>query len=218
MIIRSETRDRRRVVIQERKRLLRLGLAEILVARGGIEVLGSVANAAQLREVVDRTQPGSVVLELDAPWDVRELVTDLRRSAPGIRVIALHPGRLSDHGRLGSDALIDELAPYGGGTSAILAAIVGEPTLVPRSDRPDRRRLPSRTSLTPRECEVLRHLAAGMTAADCAAALHVSPKTVDNHKQRIFSKLGVQNQAHAVALAHRIGLLGRAPYDTAASG
>ena len=57
-----------------------------------------------------------------------------------------------------------------------------------------------------------------MTAADCAAALHVSPKTVDNHKQRIFSKLGVQNQAHAVALAHRIGLLGRAPYDTAASG
>jgi DNA-binding CsgD family transcriptional regulator len=41
----------------------------------------------------------------------------------------------------------------------------------------------------------------------------VSPKTVDNHKQRIFSKLGVQNQAHAVALAHRIGLLGRATSD-----
>jgi DNA-binding CsgD family transcriptional regulator len=35
----------------------------------------------------------------------------------------------------------------------------------------------------------------------------ISPKTVENHKQRIFSKLGVQNQAHAVAVAVRQGLV-----------
>jgi DNA-binding CsgD family transcriptional regulator len=40
-----------------------------------------------------------------------------------------------------------------------------------------------------------------------AEAMGISPKTVENHKQRIFSKLGVQNQAHAVAVAMRQGLL-----------
>jgi DNA-binding CsgD family transcriptional regulator len=35
----------------------------------------------------------------------------------------------------------------------------------------------------------------------------ISPKTVENHKQRIFAKLGVQNQAHAVAVAMRSGLV-----------
>jgi DNA-binding CsgD family transcriptional regulator len=39
----------------------------------------------------------------------------------------------------------------------------------------------------------------------------ISPKTVENHKQRIFSKLGVQNQAHAVSVALRQGLLTAGP-------
>lgn len=37
--------------------------------------------------------------------------------------------------------------------------------------------------------------------------LLVSAKTIENHKQRIFAKLEVQNQAHAVAKAHRLGIL-----------
>jgi DNA-binding CsgD family transcriptional regulator len=54
---------------------------------------------------------------------------------------------------------------------------------------------------------VLRQIASGLTTQQSAAVLHVSPKTVDNHKQRIFAKLRVQNQAHAVAVAHRAGIL-----------
>jgi DNA-binding CsgD family transcriptional regulator len=37
--------------------------------------------------------------------------------------------------------------------------------------------------------------------------LNISPKTVENHKQRIFRKLGVQNQAHAISVAMRSGLM-----------
>lgn len=210
---------RRKLVIQERKRFLRVGMADILQARGPIDVVAAVATGSQLKSAVEEHRPGAIVLELDAPWNIRELVLDIRACVPGARITALHPGRRSDHGRLPTGVHIDALAPYGGGTSVLLAAVLGEPAaLSDQADRTDRRMLPSRSLLTPRECDVLRHLANGMTAADCAAALNVSPKTVDNHKQRIFSKLGVQSQAHAVALAHRIGLLGRSPYDSAASG
>ena len=54
---------------------------------------------------------------------------------------------------------------------------------------------------------MLRHISAGLTTQQSAQLLEVSPKTVDNHKQRMFAKLQVQNQAHAVAVAHRAGIL-----------
>ena len=54
---------------------------------------------------------------------------------------------------------------------------------------------------------MLGEIGAGSTTRGVAETMGISPKTVENHKQRIFSKLGVQNQAHAVAVAMRQGLL-----------
>jgi len=62
-------------------------------------------------------------------------------------------------------------------------------------------------TLTPRELDVLRLVAAGLTTGEIGPRLGISPKTVENHKQRLFAKLGVQNQAHAVSIAMRAGLL-----------
>ena len=58
--------------------------------------------------------------------------------------------------------------------------------------------------LTGREADVLALVGAGRTSRQISAELHISPKTVENHKQRIFGKLGVQNQAHAVSVAMRV--------------
>jgi DNA-binding NarL/FixJ family response regulator len=200
-----------RVIVQERRQLVRDGLAALLDDQPGIEVLGAVADAGELVALAATTEPTVAVVELAAPWDLNTLVNRVRELHPVVRFVGMHGGRQSDLGRRAVDAGADALASYGGGTSAVDAAILGRSSSSspsPTLSRTDRRHLPSRSVLTQREREVLRHLAEGMTAADCAAALQVSPKTVDNHKQRIFSKLGVQNQAHAVALAHRIGLLG----------
>jgi DNA-binding CsgD family transcriptional regulator len=68
-------------------------------------------------------------------------------------------------------------------------------------------RVPPRAVLTARELDVLGLVGAGHTTREVSEALGISPKTVENHKQRIFVKLGVQNQAHAVAVAMRTGLL-----------
>ena len=57
--------------------------------------------------------------------------------------------------------------------------------------------------LTPRETEVLRKLAQGLDAAEIAARLFISPRTVGTHLENITRKLGVRNRAQAVALAYR---------------
>ncbi len=64
--------------------------------------------------------------------------------------------------------------------------------------------------LTPREAEVLRHLAAGLPAAAIASSSHVSEATVRTQIRAVLSKLGVQSQLQAVAVARRAGWLDRA--------
>jgi two-component system, NarL family, nitrate/nitrite response regulator NarL len=61
-------------------------------------------------------------------------------------------------------------------------------------------------SLTTREREVLRLLARGLSQADIAGKLVISPKTVGGHIQRILTKLNVHSRAQAVAVAHEHGL------------
>jgi len=63
--------------------------------------------------------------------------------------------------------------------------------------------------LSPRERDVLRLMAESKTYAQIAEALLVTCKTVDNHRQKIFKKLNVNNKEAAVARAHRRGLLWR---------
>ena len=64
--------------------------------------------------------------------------------------------------------------------------------------------------LTPRQIEVVQLIARGLTSHEIAEELGVRPKTVENYKQRVFTRLGVQNQAHAVARCARMGLVGDA--------
>src|SRR2546423_6205989 len=58
--------------------------------------------------------------------------------------------------------------------------------------------------LTPRELEVLQLLSEGLTQAQIAAALVISPRTVGTHIQNLLGKLDVHSRAQAVALAHRM--------------
>jgi DNA-binding NarL/FixJ family response regulator len=71
-------------------------------------------------------------------------------------------------------------------------------------------------ALTGRELEVLRLIGEGRTTREISIVLGVSRRTVENHKRRIFAKLDVQSQAHAVASAARLGLL-KLPTEAAGS-
>src|SRR3989442_5317920 len=66
---------------------------------------------------------------------------------------------------------------------------------------------PARPQLTAREVAILRLVDEGRSVKQTALALGVSSKTVENVQGRLFRKLGARNRAHAVTLAHRLGLL-----------
>ena len=72
--------------------------------------------------------------------------------------------------------------------------------------------------LTPRESEILSRIAEGMSSVQVATSLGISPRTVENHKQRIFAKLGVQSQTHAVAVTLASGDLPGTARDPGRSG
>ncbi|MCT9931916.1 helix-turn-helix transcriptional regulator [Planotetraspora sp. A-T 1434] len=63
-------------------------------------------------------------------------------------------------------------------------------------------------ALTPRELEVLRLVAAGLSNRDIAGELFISAKTVSVHVSNILPKLGVSTRGEAAAAAHRLALLG----------
>jgi NarL family two-component system response regulator LiaR len=61
--------------------------------------------------------------------------------------------------------------------------------------------------ITPREIEILEHIAAGMSTREIAAALYVSENTVKTHTSRVFGKLDVSRRTQAVQVAKQLGLL-----------
>src|SRR5579872_2297412 len=76
---------------------------------------------------------------------------------------------------------------------------------------------PPPIDLTPREVMVLDQMRAGLTAMQIARRLAISPKTVENHKIRIYSKLGARNQSEAVAIGMLRGLASAKPARAATS-
>ena len=78
-------------------------------------------------------------------------------------------------------------------------------TRVPRGPRKQTRSHPA--GLTPRQTDVLELVADGLTNADIAARLFVSPKTVDHHVSALLSKLGASSRQEAVAIARNTGLV-----------
>lgn len=154
-------------------------------------------------------RPSVLVVDLDQDRpSVLRAAAALRRRRPGVRILALSQTAEEDVRIAAHDAGVESVIPRSGGTAQIVRAL-----LAPSGARPVpfRATPPPRTALgalTSREREVLRLIAGGRTSRDIALMLDVSVKTVENSKRRIFLKLGVQSQSHAVAVAMRSGVLG----------
>jgi DNA-binding NarL/FixJ family response regulator len=161
---------RLRVVVADRRRLVREGLTTVLRAVPRVEVVAAVAGTDELGDLVD-------------PFDT--VVTNLPRielaSTADIRVLTYIDTHTVD---------------------TLVTALCEEPQAAPVPVES-----PTGPRLTPREVQVMRGIADGLSTAQIAAALGIAPKSVDNHKQRIFGKLRVRSQAHAVAVSLAAGLL-----------
>lgn len=194
--------------------LLSSGLAELLVQHGGVDGLSIARDMDDLVCLAREELPDVVVFELcgRAATPLSDQVTRLRHACPQARIVALSSRRQTDeHLRREDTSLLSAVVSLRSGLPELLDAL-GLEHDVPHSPTPTpidlRNRNPRRTiSLSRREVDVLTLVGTGLTTSGISSRLGISAKTVENHKQRIFSKLGVQSQAHAIAVATREGLI-----------
>ncbi|MEU6849343.1 response regulator transcription factor [Actinacidiphila alni] len=212
-----------RVVIADDQALVRTGFRMILGA-AGIEVVGEAGDGEEAVAAVRRTLPDIVLMDIRMPGlDGLEAARRILRGAPDDpRVIILTTFDLDRYvyAALAAGAsgfLLKDVTP-----EYLVAAVrlvrSGDALLAPAITRRlverfaaggDRAAATHRdlAALTPREVEVLRRLAGGLSNAEVAAALGVSEATVKTHVTRIFSKLGLRDRAQAVIAAYESGLV-----------
>lgn len=191
------------IVLQHENRLVRETLAGRLRNEPGITLTGTVPTGPDLIQLCRLRRPAVVVFEADAPrWSNERLVSLLAQPGRQMRMIGLHHGLPAAYVTRAYEAGVSAMVSYASGLETLLDAVRSPalPVEIARNGSANG------NALTERELEVLYLLSAGYPARQVAVELGISLHTVDNHKQRIFGKLDVQNQAHAVAIATRLGL------------
>jgi len=209
-----------RAVLADRS-LFRRGLVDRVLSDRGIEVVGHAADARELLDLCRVTRPTVVVMDISvADGDLGTAVSEIERTAASVLVVSgdASPEHLTFVLEAGASGyLLYDSAPHQL-ADAVHAMAGGGAVLDPAATRTvlrQWRRLRAggrgnwgvRSTLTPRETDVLAGMVDGLATKAIARRLGVALKTVENYKIHVFDKLGVRTQAEAVALAIGHGLL-----------
>jgi DNA-binding NarL/FixJ family response regulator len=207
-----------RVLLADDQRIVREGLSMLVGLLPGIEVVGTAADGEEAVRLALARAPDVVLMDLRMPRvDGIEAIRRLARERPQARVIALttfadEPTVLSAlragaRGYLTKDAGAEEIhraiLAVARGEAALDAAIQHH-VLAAAVEGGGADELPD--GLTPREAEVLALIADGLTNAEIAERLVVSPATVKSHVNHLFAKADLRDRAQAVAYAYRTGI------------
>ena len=214
MLVASE---RIRVVIADDHPLYRAGLVDTVKRRPDLELVGQAGDGESALSEIRSLSPDVCVLDVKMPGlGGVEVLKTLEREGLPVNVVFVSAYYDSDvvYGALGSgaagylskDSTGDEIC------DALVAAAQGRTTLgtdvqaaVAKEIR--RRSGDQERLLTPREDEILRMTADGLSAPDIARKLHLGATTVKTHLQRVYEKLGVSDRAAAWPRPRRRGIL-----------
>ncbi len=205
------------MVIADDHPLYRTGLVDTVKRRPELELVAEAEDGKSALEAIRDEGPDVCVLDVKMPGlGGVDVLKTLEREGLAVRVVFVSAYYDSDvvYGALGSgasaylskDSTGEEIC------NAVVAAAQGRTTLgtdvqaaVAQEIR--RRSGEQERLLTPREDEILRLTADGLSAPDIARELHLGATTVKTHLQRVYEKLGVSDRAAAVAEAMRRGIL-----------
>jgi DNA-binding NarL/FixJ family response regulator len=192
-------------VIQDPLPLVRRGFQQLLAEHGErLALSGLTAEPGGLVVLCGFVQPDVAVFELQP--DAEELVAACRAARPGVRLVALHLGRTSDHVDQAA-ALEVELLSYAAPPEIVVARLLGEHLAVVTSLDAERRR--AKRTLTPHEREVLRLAADGLSCGETAVRLGTSEAAVRAMADRALDLLGTDTLPAAVRRAREAGLVPR---------
>ncbi|MGW5270884.1 response regulator transcription factor [Rhodococcus sp. NPDC003994] len=212
-----------RVVLVDDQDLVRTGLRMVLEARG-VEVVGEAADGRAALDVVRETSPDVVVMDVRMPvMDGVAATRELCRQPGAPKVLILTTFDLDEYAfdalRSGASGFLLKDGPVDELVAALGHVRDGDAVVAPSTTRrlvdhftrgvPSLVATGSPADLTPRELEVLRAIASGLSNAEIATALGVSEVTVKAHVGRILAKLGLRDRTQAVIVAYENGLMDR---------
>lgn len=211
------------VVIVDDQEMVRAGFGALLDAQPGISVVGQAADGDEVLDLIDRTDPDIVLMDIRMPrmngLQAARAVAAAHGSRP--RIIMLTTFDLDDYVfealRAGASGFLLKDARAADLIAAVKVVAAGEALLSPSVTRsliaefvarPERSaRPPSMAGLTQRELEVTEQVAKGLSNAEIAGELYLSEQTVKTHVSRILAKLALRDRAQIVVAAYEAGVV-----------
>ncbi|MFD8304935.1 response regulator [Streptomyces sp. NPDC059690] len=210
-----------RIVVADDHEVVRIGYAGLLATQPDFTVVGTARDGAEAVGVCREQRPDVVLMDVRMPVMDGIRATARLRGPDAPRVLVLTTFDLDEHvydalaagasGFLLKDVTAERLF------DAVRVVAAGEALLAPAITRRLiaefarlRPRPPARGTLdvlTPRETDVLRLLAEGLSNPELAERLRVGEETVKTHVSRILSKLGLRDRTQAVVMAYETGLV-----------
>jgi DNA-binding NarL/FixJ family response regulator len=214
-----------KVAIADDQGLVRAGFAKLLEGEPGISVVGQAADGLEAIDVVRRSRPHVVLMDIRMPGlDGIEATRRLLADGAGadVRVVILTTFDLDEYVydalRAGASGFLLKDAPPDQLVAAIRTVAAGDALIAPSVTRrliAEFARRPVAVAgddgplaeLTPRELDVLRLMARGMNNAEIAGELIVGEATVKTHVGNVLMKLGLRDRVQAVVVAYETGLV-----------
>jgi len=200
--------------------MVRTGFRLIVQSQPDMQVCGEAADGQAAIELVGKERPDVVLMDIRMP---RVDGIEATRQVAGIaRVVILTTFELDEYVfdalAAGASAFLLKAAPPEDLIRAIRLVAAGDALLAPsvtrklieefaKRPRPVAREPQQLESLTEREREVLREVAAGLTNGEIAQRLHVSETTIKTHVAHLLDKLELRDRVQAVILAYEAGLI-----------
>ena len=203
----EHTADRTRVVIIDDHPIVRRGLSQLVSSMPDLEVAGEAESYAQALELLAQTPTDVAVVDLSLDDSSGlDLLGEIRTRFPSVKTIvfSIHDAELYAPRalRAGASGFVSKTQPCEDVLVAIRALSQGEIYVAPDVAQRILRRISSGGRvradggvelLSDRELQVFELVGRGSTTGEIAKALHLSPKTVETHRQRIKAKLGIES-------------------------
>ncbi len=217
-----------RVLLVDDQALMRMGFAMVLDAEEDLDVVGEAGDGAAALSQVRALSPDVVLMDVRMPgMNGIDATKRIVAEHPEVRVLVLTTFDLDEYAfaalRAGASGFLLKDSEPAALVAAIRTVASGDAVVAPRvtrrmlelfaphlpvqADEPPSQTDPRLAGLTPREMEVLRAVARGLSNTEIASEFFVSEATVKTHIGNILSKLDVRDRVQAVIVAYESGLV-----------